>query len=334
MDDLYNITQVYIQTSWNDTSILSAQAMLLGLYPPKKNNYVIEEHQKYNAVPPIEGFAFKPWIDEMGLEALPHQTTIFPIQMNGWSYDYMLALDDVNCQARANARKDLVKNFNTTANEIAAKTAPKMTEFFTKYGWESFCSYIQWAYTESIDLKDEVESKVSTGKAYETCQAIKLNQTQAFAALEAGIKGLSSNDLRDHLHSQVLQWIGELPNSSNHMVQELNQDVRKVKSLEGTAGSEHPRYIMFWTNEDMLSLIAQSLSQDAELSKILPLTPSSTIVLEFTLDASSNLNVAAFVNDQQVTIKGCNNQKSCTAKSFATSIGDNILVPNTTANCI
>lgn len=34
MDKLYNITQIYIQTSWNDTAILSAQAMLLGLYPP------------------------------------------------------------------------------------------------------------------------------------------------------------------------------------------------------------------------------------------------------------------------------------------------------------
>jgi hypothetical protein len=30
-----------------------------------------KEEQKYNAVPPIEGFDFKPWIDEMGLEALP-----------------------------------------------------------------------------------------------------------------------------------------------------------------------------------------------------------------------------------------------------------------------
>jgi len=27
----------------------------------------------------VEGFDFKPWIDEMGLEALPFQTTIFPI---------------------------------------------------------------------------------------------------------------------------------------------------------------------------------------------------------------------------------------------------------------
>ena len=30
----YNISQIFIQSSWNDTAILSAQAMLLGLYPP------------------------------------------------------------------------------------------------------------------------------------------------------------------------------------------------------------------------------------------------------------------------------------------------------------
>ena len=101
LKELYDITQPFIQTSWNDTAILSAQAMMLGIYPPGKNNYVLTEEQKYHAVPPIEGFDFKPWIDEMDLAALPYQTTIFPIQMNGWSYDYMLALDDVNCPARA-----------------------------------------------------------------------------------------------------------------------------------------------------------------------------------------------------------------------------------------
>jgi len=95
--ELYDITQIFIQTSWNDTSILSAQSMLLGIYPPGKNNYVLEDNQIANAVPPIEGFDFGPWIKEMGNEALPHQTTIFPIQMNGWSYDYLLALDGGNC---------------------------------------------------------------------------------------------------------------------------------------------------------------------------------------------------------------------------------------------
>ena len=78
--------------------------MLLGLYPPGQNNYKLEESQRYNAVPPIDGFDFTPWIKEMGLEALPFQTTIFPIQMNGWSYDYMLALDDDNCYKRKNSR--------------------------------------------------------------------------------------------------------------------------------------------------------------------------------------------------------------------------------------
>jgi hypothetical protein len=46
--------------------------MLLGMYPPGKNNYVLEKDQVANAVPPIENFDFQPWIDEMGLEALPH----------------------------------------------------------------------------------------------------------------------------------------------------------------------------------------------------------------------------------------------------------------------
>ncbi len=72
-----------------------------------QNNYKIEESQKYNAVPPVEGFDFKPWIDEMGLEALPYQTTIFPIQMNGWSYDYLLATDNQNCPKRGAVRDEI-----------------------------------------------------------------------------------------------------------------------------------------------------------------------------------------------------------------------------------
>ena len=93
--------------------------MLLGVYPPGKNIYKIKESQKYNAVPPIEGFDFKPWIDEMGLEALPYQTTIFPIQMNGWSYDYMLALDDDNCKARKTARATIQPRIDAKASELA-----------------------------------------------------------------------------------------------------------------------------------------------------------------------------------------------------------------------
>ena len=47
------------------------------------------------------------------------------------------------------------------------------------------------------------------------------------------------------------------------------------KFLKTTAGSEAPVYIMFHTNEDLLSLIAQSLSDDNKLTAQLPLTPAS-----------------------------------------------------------
>ena len=93
--------------------------MMLGLYPPGQNNYQITEEQKYNAIPPIDNFDFKPWIDEMGLEALPHNTTIFPIQMNGWSYDYMLALDNENCASRGADRASNAAAYTTKAGSIA-----------------------------------------------------------------------------------------------------------------------------------------------------------------------------------------------------------------------
>jgi len=90
----------------------------------------------------------------MGLEALPHQTTIFPIQMNGWSYDYMLAMDDTNCPKRANLRKDI--DMKKKAYDIANTDLPKMKELFDKHGWDTMCDYVNWAFIESVELKDEV----------------------------------------------------------------------------------------------------------------------------------------------------------------------------------
>jgi hypothetical protein len=87
----------------------------------------------------------------MGLEALPYQTTIFPIQMNGWSYDYMLALDDTNCKARRDARATIKPRIDAKAAELAA-ASPDIKPFFDQYGWDKYCGYISWAYIESIEL--------------------------------------------------------------------------------------------------------------------------------------------------------------------------------------
>lgn len=42
-------------------------------------------------------------------------------------------------------------------------------------------------------------------------------------------------------------------------------------------------YSMLWTNEKNLELIAQSLSKDA--ANMMPLVPSSTLIIEFNLDS-------------------------------------------------
>ena len=77
-----------------------------GMFPPGKNDYLLKESQKANAIPPVYNFDFKEWIDEMGSESLPYQATIFPIQMEGEDDDYMLNINDNNCKYRAENRKE------------------------------------------------------------------------------------------------------------------------------------------------------------------------------------------------------------------------------------
>lgn len=146
-------------------------------------------------MPPVDGFDFKPWIDEMGLEALPFQTTIFPIQMNGWSYDYMLALDEDNCPKVKQAR-DANKNKLDAAIQTEVQKyqfAENIKEHF-KSDWDGFCDYVTWAYTESVELVDGMEDR-----AFEACQACRKIQAQQYEQLETDLKGLSTQVLRAHL---------------------------------------------------------------------------------------------------------------------------------------
>lgn len=79
---------------------------------------------------------------------------------------------------------------------------------------------------------------------------------------------------------------------------------------------------MFWTNEKLLSQIALSLSGNQTFKDMLPLGPSSTIVLEFTQDnAADDLNVRTFINDQLVDTFGCQLKDSCKAASFSQVLG-------------
>jgi hypothetical protein len=46
--------------------------------------------------------------------------------MNGWSYDYMLALDDDNCPARGTQRQSIAEKIDQTAKNIASQELPEI----------------------------------------------------------------------------------------------------------------------------------------------------------------------------------------------------------------
>lgn len=50
----YDITQLWIQTTFDSKNILSSQAQLHGLYPPSTNQNFLTEWQQRNAVPPLD----------------------------------------------------------------------------------------------------------------------------------------------------------------------------------------------------------------------------------------------------------------------------------------
>jgi hypothetical protein len=184
---------------------------------------------------------------------------------------------------------------------------PEIQQYFDKYGWSSFCNTVTWAFTESVELTIPLDIE----KMHSTCDNVRKNETMIYSQLEEGdsLKGLTTNELRKNLKQQIDSWM-DMPSAQS----------TSQKTVEGTAGSEHPKYVMLWTNEKLLSQVALSLSASTTMKDMLPLSPSSTIVLEFTQEGS-DMNVRTFVNDQLVDTTYCANQTTCKAADFSQALG-------------
>jgi len=95
--------------------------------------------------------------------------------MNGWSYDYMLALDNENCKKRGDAWAAKAETWKKAAADLATAASPKLSPFFDANGGaETVCNYVNWAYTESVDLntKFEDDTGVTLDTAWNTCNSI------------------------------------------------------------------------------------------------------------------------------------------------------------------
>lgn len=137
--------------------------------------------------------------------------------------------------------------------------------------------------------------------------------------------------LRSHLKNQTQKWIQKFQVETKQIT--LNQNSKRKTSLEGTAGTENPQYFMFWTNERLLELVSQSLVGGD--SSPLPLTPSSTVVIEYYLaqPTSKELTAQIYVNDVLQKSSLCGGQDSCLATVFASNLEKQIFDQNVTKVC-
>jgi len=67
---------------------------------------------------------------------------------------------------------------------------------------------------------------------------------------------------------------------------------------------------------------------------MLPLPPSSTIIMEFSKKASdpTQLEATLYINDQEVTMAQCANAKTCDPSTLQANMMSN-LIPNVTKAC-
>lgn len=149
------------------------------------------------------------------------------------------------------------------------------------------------------------------------------------------LKNVSTNEIRKDLILRINQWNGESSKKSGQPAgkalneQEKEADKKPKTNLEGTAGSEHPRYSMFWTNEANLNLLAQYFGGEA-VDQYLPLGPSSTVLFEFTADRTGKLDVRVIINDQLIPTEQCLGKKDgCKATDFAAKLKEGLKYPDT-----
>jgi hypothetical protein len=153
---------------------------------------------------------------------------------------------------------------------------------------------------------------------HSTCRTAQKNVQDIYRDLENGVtlNQASSHGLRDNLKSYVFKWLQNLPGISE--AKKAEYKTKMGVDPKSTAGSENPNYVLYWTNEDLLSLFSLSLAS-AETNISYPLVPSSQIILRFYLD-NANLMVDGMINDQQVPLTHCGGANSCNAEDFGNSL--------------
>ena len=125
----YNSSEIYIRSTNIQHSILSAQSLVLGLYPDKLEKLTETQLKKENIWKPAWKLTIDSYIEEnLKNSSLPYDIPIVPISSYIWTNDHLLQLE--SCPAYNHYRKEFYKSkkfaklydeFKNSINDICVK---------------------------------------------------------------------------------------------------------------------------------------------------------------------------------------------------------------------
>lgn len=132
---------------------------------------------------------------------------MFPIQTNGFSGDWMLAMpDQKKCPKLAKAieknQEALDKHVQKLVDESTVSHSIK-SNYLTKDKWQEFCQYVFWADTEGVALKEDA------AQAIPTCQTLGKYRAEQMAEIDSNLGGVSTNDIRQTLNLRLYDWYNQ-----------------------------------------------------------------------------------------------------------------------------
>jgi hypothetical protein len=262
-------------------------------------------------VPPIEGFDFSPWIEEMGADALPFGLNVFPIEQLGIEVDRMLSINEDNCERFREEFTVPFAQIEAQNTLLFTRAYPDLAEEVVSAGGtlSNFCEYLDWAYYTGVSLKGEWDYDMIRNQP---CMYNSLQRVSMMNKVDLTDKNLVTGTM-----------INEIINKMT-----LIMDQEPVTDPTQEANTVFFNYQVL--SNDILNAMGRSLFNQDDFAEnyggfkaVLP--PSSQIVIEVRNDTNDDgtktYSVYASLNDICMNVYNCGeNVYDCQIPNWITQL--------------
>jgi hypothetical protein len=262
-------------------------------------------------VPPIEGFDFTPWIEEMGADALPFGLNVFPIEQLGIEVDRMLAINEDNCDRFKEEFTVPFAQIEAQNTLLFTRAYPDLADQVVSAGGtlSNFCEYLDWAYYTGVSLKGEWDYDMIRGQP---CMYNSLQRVSMMNKVDLTDQNLVTGTMINEIITKMT----------------LIMDQEPVTDPTQAANTVFFNYQVL--SNDILNAMGRSLFNQDDFAEnyggfksVLP--PSSQIVIEVRNDTNSDgtktYSVYASLNDICMNVYNCgSNVYDCQIPNWITQL--------------